>query len=52
MRVCVQTDALPDTLVVVGGAPLTQEFCDKIGADGYAPDPQGIIEYLDGVMAN
>ena len=37
----------PATLVCVGGAPLTQEFCDKIGADAYAPDPQGIIEWLD-----
>ena len=41
----------PDTLCVVGGAPLTQEFCDKIGADGYAPDPQGIIDYLDAKIA-
>lgn len=24
--------------VIVGGAPLTQEFADDIGADGYAPD--------------
>jgi len=24
--------------VMVGGAPLTQAFCDEIGADGYAPD--------------
>jgi len=38
---------VPSTLVCVGGAPLTQEFCDKIGADAYAPDPQGIIEWLD-----
>lgn len=41
----------PDTLVVVGGAPLTQEFCDKIGADAYSPDPQGIIEWLDAKVA-
>ncbi len=39
--------SVPGTLVCVGGAPLTQEFCDKIGADAYAPDPQGIIEWLD-----
>lgn len=38
---------VPGTIVCVGGAPLTQEFCDKIGADAYAPDPQGIIEWLD-----
>jgi len=24
--------------VIVGGAPVTQEFADSIGADGYAPD--------------
>jgi methanogenic corrinoid protein MtbC1 len=24
--------------VIVGGAPVTQEFADEIGADGYAPD--------------
>ena len=24
--------------VMVGGAPITQSFCDSIGADAYAPD--------------
>ncbi len=24
--------------VMVGGSPLTQEFADKVGADGFAPD--------------
>ncbi|HCC37440.1 MAG TPA: cobalamin-binding protein [Treponema sp.] len=24
--------------VIVGGAPITQEFADRIGADGYSPD--------------
>jgi 5-methyltetrahydrofolate--homocysteine methyltransferase len=28
----------PGTKVIVGGAPLTQEFADKVGADGFAPD--------------
>lgn len=41
----------PDALVVVGGAPLTQEFCDKIGADAYSPDPQGIIDWLNAKVA-
>ena len=41
----------PDALVVVGGAPLTKEFCEKIGADAYSPDPQGIIEWLDSKVA-
>jgi methanogenic corrinoid protein MtbC1 len=30
----------------VGGAPVTQEYCDKIGADFYSPDPQGAVNYL------
>ena len=24
--------------ILIGGAPVTQAFCDEIGADGYAPD--------------
>ena len=24
--------------IMVGGAPVTQDYADKIGADGYAPD--------------
>lgn len=24
--------------LIIGGAPVTQTFCDEIGADGYAPD--------------
>lgn len=24
--------------VIIGGAPVTQGFCDEIGADGYSPD--------------
>ena len=32
--------------ILVGGAPLTMEFCVKIGADFYSPDPQGAVNYL------
>jgi 5-methyltetrahydrofolate--homocysteine methyltransferase len=28
----------PEAKFIVGGAPITQEFADRIGADGYAPD--------------
>lgn len=37
----------PEVKVFVGGAPVTQDYADKIGADGYAPDPQGGLELLD-----
>jgi methanogenic corrinoid protein MtbC1 len=32
--------------ILVGGAPVTQEYCDKIGADFFSPDPQGAVNYL------
>lgn len=41
----------PDVRVLVGGAPLTQEFSDKIGADGYSPDPQGALDLLETLCA-
>ncbi|HOT49511.1 MAG TPA: corrinoid protein [Candidatus Hydrogenedentes bacterium] len=39
-------EQVPGTKVIVGGAPLTAEFANKIGADGYSPDPQGAIAFL------
>ncbi len=39
-------EANPETRVLVGGAPLNDEFCQKIGADFYSPDPRGAVEYL------
>jgi len=32
--------------ILVGGAPVTQEYCIKIRADFYSPDPQGAVNYL------
>jgi 5-methyltetrahydrofolate--homocysteine methyltransferase len=29
---------VPGVRVMVGGAPLTREFAEKVGADGFAPD--------------
>jgi 5-methyltetrahydrofolate--homocysteine methyltransferase len=34
-----ETEGLRDSLkVMVGGAPIRQEYCDEVGADGYAVD--------------
>ncbi|NDV79719.1 B12-binding domain-containing protein [Dysgonomonas sp. 511] len=41
----------PETKVIVGGAPLSQEFATSIGADGYGKDPQGSINWLESVVA-
>ncbi len=40
-----------DTKILIGGAPVTTEFADKIGADFYSPDPQGAVEYLNELVA-
>jgi len=39
------------TIVLVGGAPVNNEFAHKIGADFYSPDPQGAIEFLNKKIA-
>ncbi len=36
-----------DTQILIGGAPVTQEYCKEIGANFYAPDPQLAVEYLN-----
>ena len=33
----------PDLKVIIGGAPVNQEFADAIGADGYGDDAPGAI---------
>lgn len=39
----------PGNKIIVGGAPLSMEFCNKIGADFYSASPQGAVEYLNSV---
>ena len=47
-----QVKAIDDnSKVMVGGAPLTQDYCNEIGADFYSPDPQGAIEYLNNIAS-
>jgi len=43
-------DFKSDQKVFIGGAPVSQEYCDKINADFYAPDPQGVIERANMLM--
>ena len=37
----------PNQKVTIGGAPITQDFCEKIGADNYSQDPQGVVEFMN-----
>ncbi len=38
---------VPETKILIGGAPVNADFCRSIGADFYAPDPQRAVEYLN-----
>ena len=42
----------PGTKVVVGGAVMTQEYSDQIGADAYASDAMATVRYCDSVFAD
>ncbi len=38
--------AVPDRKVIVGGAPVNQDFATSIGADGYSDDAPGAVALL------
>ncbi|MCL6591492.1 MAG: corrinoid protein [Firmicutes bacterium] len=37
--------------VMIGGAPVTQQYADQIGADGYAPDAASAAELAKALLA-
>ena len=37
--------------VLIGGAPVTQDYADEIGADGYAPDAASAVDKADELVA-
>ena len=40
----------PKALIIVGGAPITQELADKIGASGYAPNSFDAARLVDSLI--
>lgn len=36
--------------LIVGGAPVTKEFAEKIGADGFAPDASGAVRLVQQLL--
>ncbi|MBR3289202.1 MAG: homocysteine S-methyltransferase family protein [Clostridia bacterium] len=44
--------ALPDCKIIVGGAVLTQEYADQIGADAYGRDAMETVRYAEQVFAS
>ena len=40
----------PGARVIVGGAPVTQEFADRIGASGYAPNAFAAVQCVNDLL--
>ena len=40
----IDADLRDDVQIMLGGAPVTQEFADDMGADGYAKDALGCVD--------
>ncbi len=38
-----EADLREQVKILVGGAPVTQEYCDTVGADGFAPDANSTV---------
>lgn len=37
--------------IIIGGAPVTQGYADKIGADGYSPDAASAVDLVKSLVA-
>jgi 5-methyltetrahydrofolate--homocysteine methyltransferase len=44
-------DAGLSAKVMIGGAPVTQDYANRIGADGYAPDAASAVDIAKGLVA-
>jgi methanogenic corrinoid protein MtbC1 len=42
----------PDTKIIVGGAPVSPEAANKMGADSYSDDPQGAVTFLNQTLVS
>lgn len=47
----IRASGAPAVKIMVGGAPITQQFCDEIGADGYAPDAGSAVDKAQQLVA-
>ncbi len=41
----------PGIKLIIGGAPINEQFKNEIGADNYSPDPQRAVTYLNSLVA-
>ena len=45
-----RANAAAPVKIMVGGAPISQQFCDEVGADGYAPDAGSAVDKARALM--
>ena len=50
VRQAIQEAGLPDIKIMIGGAPVTQQFADENGIDGYAPDAATAVEVVQRLL--
>jgi 5-methyltetrahydrofolate--homocysteine methyltransferase len=48
----IKSSGLDVAKVVIGGAPVTQEYADEVGADGYAPDAASAVDVARSLLTN
>ena len=41
-----------DAKFIVGGAPVNQEYAERIGADGYGSDAPGAVQLVKDLLAS
>lgn len=46
-----RASGLDQVKVIIGGAPITRQFADEIGADGYAPDAASAVDVAAALSA-
>lgn len=47
----IRATGCPPVKIMVGGAPINQEYADEIGADGYAPDAASAVNVARNLLA-
>jgi 5-methyltetrahydrofolate--homocysteine methyltransferase len=50
VEVIIEADLREKCIIMVGGAPVTEKFAEKIGADGYAPDAASAVDRAKELM--
>ncbi len=48
----VESGLRADVKIMVGGAPISKDYADRIGADGYAPDAGAAVKLARSLLAN